>query len=200
MSYRPLFVLAMTGLATAPALAADTLIIDKSHSQAAFSVRHLFTQVRGRFGTFEGIIQMDPARPESSAVAFTIDASSIDTDNTDRDNHLRSPDFFDVTNHPAITFTSQSIRATGKDRYAVTGTLSMRGVTKQVTLPVSYLGGGKDPWGNERAGFSTSVTLNRKEFGIVWNKALDTGGYLLGDEVAVTVDLEAVKQAPKTAS
>ena len=130
----------------------------------------------------------------------TIDAASIDTDNADRDKHLRTPDFFDVANHPTITFASEKIRATGKDRYAVTGTLTMRGVAKKVTLPVSFLGMGKDPWGNERAGFTTSITLNRKDFGINWNKALDNGGVLLGDDVAVTVDLEAVKQAPKLSS
>jgi len=200
MSIHRLFVLAMLTLAAVPALAADTLVIDRSHSEAGFQVRHLFTNVRGRFGAFEGTIAMDPAKPEASSVRFTIDASSIDTDNTDRDKHLRSPDFFDVANHPSITFTSEKIRATGKDRYAVTGTLTMRGVSKTLTLPVSFLGIGKDPWGNERAGFSTSVTLNRKDFGIHWNKALDNGGVLLGDEVAVTVDLEAVKQAPKPAS
>jgi polyisoprenoid-binding protein YceI len=197
MSIHRLFVLAMVALAAGPAMAADTLVIDRGHSEAGFQVRHLFTNVRGRFGTFEGTIVMDPAKPEASSVAFTIDASSIDTDNTDRDKHLRSPDFFDVANHPSITFTSQSIRSTGKDRYAVTGTLTMRGVAKTITLPVSYLGAGKDPWGNERAGFSTAITLNRKDYGINWNKSLDNGGLLLGDDVAVTIDLEAVKQAPK---
>ena len=200
MSIHRLLVLAMLTLVAGPALAADTLVIDRSHSEAGFQVRHLFTNVRGRFGAFEGTIAMDPAKPEASSVRFTIDASTIDTDNPDRDKHLRSPDFFDVANHPTITFTSEKIRATGKDRYAVTGMLTMRGVAKTMTLPVSFLGVGKDPWGNERAGFTTSVTLNRKDFGINWNKALDNGGVLLGDEVAVTVDLEAVKQAPKPAS
>ena len=200
MSIHRLFVLAMLTLAAAPALAADTLVIDRSHSEAGFQVRHLFTNVRGRFGTFEGTIAMDPAKPEASSARFTIDASSIDTDNADRDKHLRSPDFFDVASHPAITFTSEKIRSTGKDRYAVTGTLTMRGVAKTITLPVSFLGIGKDPWGNERAGFTTSVTLNRKDFGINWNKALDNGGLLLGDDVAVSIDLEAVKQTPKQPS
>ena len=200
MSVRRLFVLAMLALAAGPAFAADTLVIDRSHSEAGFQVRHLFSNVRGRFGAFEGTIAMNAAKPEASSVAFKIDAASIDTDHADRDKHLRSPDFFDVANHPAITFVSEKIRATGKDRYAVTGTLTMRGVAKTITLPVSFLGAGKDPWGNERAGFSTSVTLNRKDFGILWNKSLDNGGLLLGDDVAVTIDLEAVKQAPKQAS
>ena len=197
MSVRRLLVLAILTLAAGPALAADTLVIDRSHSEAGFQVRHLFSHVSGRFGAFEGTIVMDPAKPEASSVSFKIDASSIDTDNADRDKHLRSSDFFDVANHPAITFTSEKVRATGKDRYAVTGTLTMRGVAKTITLPVSFLGAGKDPWGNERSGFSTAVTLNRKDFGINWNKALDNGGMLLSDDVAITVDIEAVKQAPK---
>lgn len=200
MSVRRLIALAILTLAAGPALAADTLVIDRSHSEAGFQVRHLFSNVSGRFGAFEGTIVMDAARPEASSVSFKIDASTIDTDNADRDKHLRSPDFFDVANHPTITFTSEKVRATGKDRYAVTGTLTMRGVAKQITLPVSFLGAGKDPWGSERSGFSTSVILNRKDFGILWNKSLDTGGLLLGDEVAVRVDIEAVKQAPKPAS
>lgn len=200
MIARRLLIPALLALAAGPALAADTLVIDRSHSEAGFQVRHLFTNVRGRFGAFEGTIAMDAARPEASSVRFTIDASSIDTDNADRDKHLRSPDFFDVAKHPTITFTSERIRATGKDRYAVTGTLTMRGVAKTITLPVSFLGSGKDPWGRTRSGFSTSVTLNRKDFGILWNKALDSGGLLLGDEVAVTIDLEAIRQEPGPAS
>ena len=200
MNVHRLFVPALLILGAAPVRAADTLVVDRSHSQAEFQVRHLFSNVRGRFGAFEGAISVDPDRPEASSVRFTIDASSIDTDNADRDKHLRSSDFFDVENHPTITFTSESIRATGKDRYAVTGTLTIRGVAKSVTLPVSFLGQGKDPWGNVRAGYSTSVTLNRKDFGMLWNKSLDTGGLLLGDDVAVTVDIEAIRQGPKQAS
>jgi len=200
MSVRRLFVLALLALAAHPALAADTLVVDRSHSQAEFQVRHLFGTVRGRFGTFEGTINMDAAKPEASSVTFTIDASSIDTDNADRDKHLRSADFFDVANHPAITFTSEKIRATGKDRYAVTGTLTIRGVAKTLTLPVAFLGSAKDPWGNQRANFSTAITLNRKDYGMVWNKTLDSGGTLVGDEVGVTVELESIRQTPKPAS
>ena len=196
---RMLLVVLVT-LVAGPALAGDTLVIDRAHSEAGFQVRHLFSNVRGRFGAFEGTIAMDVARPESSSVRFRIDASSIDTDNADRDRHLRSVDFFDVENHPSITFTSDRIRATGKDRYAVTGTLDMHGIARTITLPVSFLGAGKDPWGNERAGFSTSVTLNRKDFGIVWNKTLDSGGALLGDDVIVSIELETIKQAPRSAS
>jgi polyisoprenoid-binding protein YceI len=199
MSIRRLFAPALLAVATSPALAADTLVIDRSHSQASFQVRHLLSTVRGRFTTFEGTIAMDAAKPEASSVTFTIDAASIDTDNNDRDKHLRSSDFFDVENHPTITFTSQKIKATGKDTYAVTGMLTMRGVAKTITLPVTYLGAAKDPWGSTRAGFTTAITLNRKDYGINWNKALDNGGLLLGDDVLVTVELETVQQTPKSA-
>ena len=194
-----LLVLGVLTLSAVPALAADSLVIDRAHSETGFKIRHLFTNVSGRFGTFEGTIALDSARPEASTVSFTIDAASINTDNADRDKHLRSADFFDVGKFPTITFRSEKIRTTGKDRYDVTGTLTMHGVARTVTLPVSLLGIGKDPWGNERAGFTTSVILSRKDFGIVWNKALDSGGFVLGDDVAVTVDLQAVKQAPKSA-
>ena len=153
MSARSLLVLALASLAGAPAMASDQFVIDRSHSDATFQVRHLFSRVRGRFGAFEGTITMDAAKPEASSVSFTIDAASIDTDNGDRDMHLRSPDFFDVEKFPAITFSSQQVRVVAKDRYEVTGTLFMHGVEKTVTLPVSFLGAGKDPWGNERAGF-----------------------------------------------
>jgi polyisoprenoid-binding protein YceI len=199
MSIHRLFAPVLLAVATSPALAADTLVVDRTHSEAGFQVRHLFSNVRGRFTAFEGTIAMDPAKPEASSVTFTIDAASIDTDNTDRDKHLRSGDFFDVQKHPAITFKSETVKATGKDSYAVTGTLTMRGVAKTITLPVKYLGAGADPWGNQRAGFSTAITLNRKDYGINWNKALDNGGLLLGDDVAVNVELQAVKQAPKSA-
>jgi len=199
MSIHRLFAPALLAIAASPALAADTFVVDHTHSQAGFQVRHLFSTVRGRFTAFEGTIAMDAAKPESSSVTFTIDAGSIDTDNPDRDKHLRSGDFFDVEKNPTIAFKSDKVIATGKDSYAVTGTLTMRGVSRTITLPVTYLGSGTDPWGNSRAGFSTAITLNRKDYGINWNKALDNGGLLLGDDVAVTVELEAVKQAPKSA-
>lgn len=165
-----------------------------SHSQAAFQVKHFLSKTGGRFNQFEGKIQLDEKRLENSTVEFKIDAASVDTDNEKRDAHLRTEDFFDVEHHPAITFKSEKIRQVAKGRYEVTGTFSMRGVEKKLVVPVAYLGVVKDPWGGQRAGFSTQLTLNRKEFGMLWNKALDSGGYVLGDEVWVTVELEAVKQ------
>ena len=174
--------------------APQTLVVDKAHSEAGFKVRHLVGKVAGRFTDFGGHIQFDPVKPESSSVEFRLRAASVDTDVEDRDKHLRSADFFDVANHPELIFRSESVRKTGKDRYDVIGTLSIRGVEKKITLPVAYNGQSKDPWGNERAGFSTAVTLNRKDFGIVWNKALDQGGFFLGDEVWVTLEIEAVRE------
>ena len=182
----------LTG-AAAPALAVDTYTVDPAHSEVSFQIRHLVTQVRGKFDDFKGTVQLDPAKMESSAVEFNIKAATIDTGVADRDKHLRSADFFDVEKFPELTFKSKSIKATGKDQYAVTGTLTIHGVSKEVTLPVTFGGTIKDPWGNQRAGFSTETTLNRKDYGIVWNKALDNGGALLGDDVKVAISLEAVK-------
>jgi len=181
-------------LAASPALAAETYLVDKGHSEATFQVRHLVTKVRGHFTDFEGTIQLDRARPEGSSVEFVVRAASLDSDNADRDKHLRSPDFFDVEKHPEIRFQSSKIVAQSGDLYQVTGTLTIRGVPKELTLAVSFLGFVKDPWGNEKAGFETQLTLNRKDFGMVWNKALDSGGWLLGDDVYIGVNIEANKK------
>ena len=195
MSTRIAVVIAALALsATAASAATQTFVADKGHSEASFKVRHLLSKVPGRFNDFDGRILLDPAKLESSSVEFRIRASSVDTDVPDRDKHLRSADFFDVANHPEIVFKSESIRRAEKDRYDVTGTLTIRGVEKRITLPVTYYGQTRDPWGNERAGFSAAVTLNRKDFGMVWNKALDQGGFVLGDEVWVTIEIEAIKE------
>jgi polyisoprenoid-binding protein YceI len=186
-------------LAVASPAAADTYAVDRAHTTVAFQVRHIVTSVGGKFTDFAGTIQLDRAKPESSSVELMIKAASIDTNEPKRDEHLRSADFFDVANHPTLTFKSTSIKANGKDSWLVTGDLTMRGVTRQVTLPVTFLGEAKDPWGNEKMGFETSITLNRKDYGISWNRALDQGGVLLGDEVKVQVSVEANKaKAPAT--
>jgi polyisoprenoid-binding protein YceI len=176
---------------SAIAAPARTFAIDKTHSEAIFQVRHLVTKVRGRFTDLGGSIAFDEASPERSTVAFTIQAASIDTGTPDRDAHLRSEDFFHVEKHPVITFASTSIKPLGGDAYDVTGDLTMRGVTKRITLPVSYLGKAKDPWGNEKIGFEAETTINRKDYGLVWNAALETGGFLVGDEVKVSVSIQA---------
>jgi polyisoprenoid-binding protein YceI len=168
-----------------------TFTIDKAHSEAVFQVRHLVTRVRGRFTELAGTIAFDEASPERSTVSFTVQAASVDTGTPDRDAHLRSEDFFHAEKHPAITFVSTGVRPLGGDAHEVTGDLTMRGVTKRITLPVSYLGKAKDPWGNEKIGFETETTINRKDYGLVWNAALETGGFLVGDEVKIAVSIQA---------
>jgi len=180
-------------LASAPLAAADSWTVDPAHSEVAFHVRHLFSQVRGGFHDFDGKIVYDREHPERSSVVFTIRATSIDTGVDKRDEHLRSADFFDVANDPEIRFESQRVVAVGPGRLSVTGQLTMHGISRTVVLPVRFLGSAKDPWGQERAGFATSTTLDRKEWGIVWNKALDQGGSLLGDDVEVEINLEATR-------
>lgn len=174
------------------AAAIRTFAIDKTHSEAAFQVRHLITKVRGRFADFSGTIEFDGASPTASKARFEIQAASIDTSTPDRDNHLRSDDFFAVEKYPTITFESTGITAKGGDDFEVAGTLTMRGVSKPIAIAVTHLGTAKDPWGNERIAFEGEVTLNRKEFGLNWNAALETGGFLVGDEVKVSLSVQAV--------
>jgi polyisoprenoid-binding protein YceI len=189
---------ALSTLMALPAQAATEVhAIDAGHSEVSFQIRHLVTQVRGRFNQYEGTINLDPANMEASAVEFRIKAASIDTGLPDRDKHLRAEDFFDVEKHPEITFKSTKIKKTGKDTYDVTGNFTMRGVTKQITLPVTYLGSVKDPWGNQKAGFETTATLNRKDYGINWNAALDNGGVVLSDEVKISINLETAQKKPE---
>ena len=187
---------AVASVLAGPAFAVDTYTIDRGHSEALFKIRHLVGRVSGRFGDFGGTIRIEPGKPEASSVEFVIKAASIDTDNEQRDQHLRAEDFFWTEKHPEIVFKSSAIRTTGQDAFEVAGTLTMRGVSKQVTLPVRLLGFAPDPWGNEKVGFTLNATLNRKEYGVEWNKALDRGGLLLGDEVEVEINLEAAKQKP----
>jgi len=171
-----------------------TFTIDKAHSEVHFQVRHLVTKVRGRFTEFSGTVVFDPALPQASSINFTIDAASVDTDAADRDQHLRSDDFFAVGTHPTITFVSTHVTKKSDERFDVDGTLTIRGVAKQVTLPVTFLGEAKDPWGNTRVGFETEITVNRKEFGLTWNAALETGGFLVGDDVKISVQTQAIAQ------
>ena len=176
------------------AKAAQTYVIDKVHSEVTFQVRHLLTKVRGRFSEFSGSVVFDQEHPERSSATLTIDAASVDTGTPDRDTHLRSDDFFAVGTYPTLTFTSSRVARTGDETYDVSGTLTIRGVAKEITLPVTYLGSARDPWGNQRAGFETSITLNRKEFGLTWNAALETGGFLVGDEVRISLSIQAIAQ------
>ena len=178
-----------------PALAAAdpaTYKVDPSHSAVSFTVRHFVSNVPGRFREFEGVIKHDKQKPEASSVNFTVQAASIDTDNNDRDEHLRGADFFDVQKHPTLSFASTSVKAKDANNLEVTGDLTMHGVTKRVTIPVEFLGSVKGPRG-EKAGFETSFTVNRKDYGIVWNRVLDAGP-VLGDDVKVTISIEADRQ------
>ncbi|MBZ5640663.1 MAG: YceI family protein [Acidobacteriia bacterium] len=188
---------AALALATPAVRAADTFSIDPAHSNVGFSIRHLISRVTGRFADFSGTILLDGADPTKSTVAFTIKAASIDTAEPKRDAHLRSPDFFEVAKFPELTFQSTRISKTTGSTYQVTGKFTLHGVSKEITIPVEFLGTAKDPWGNDRAGFSTSFTLDRKDYGIVWNKVLDAGGTFVGDEVSATINVEAVKEKPQ---
>ena len=168
--------------------------IDRAHSEVTFRVRHLLTKVRGRFSDFAGTFSFDDQHPEDSSVSLTINAGSVDTNNADRDQHLRSDDFFAVETYPTITFRSSRVERTGPETYDVTGTLTIRGVAQEITLPVAYLGTANDPWGNRRAGFETDVTINRKDFGLMWNATLETGGFLVGDDVHISLSIQALAQ------
>ena len=178
-------------MTTQTATAVRTLEIDRSHSEVAFQVRHLLSKVRGRFADFAGTMQFDESNPQSSLVDVSIQAASIDTAEGDRDRHLRSADFFDVEKYPTLRFVSTSVRPRGEKLYDVEGDLTIHGVTRQVVLPASFLGTAQDPWGNTKFVFEAELTLNRKDFGLTWNAALETGGFLVGDEVRVSLSIQA---------
>lgn len=191
--------LLLIALAAAPLVAQENhWTVDKNHSAATFKVRHMMSSVVGQFRDFSGVVDINRAEPAKSAVEFTIQASSIDTGNNNRDEHLRSPDFFDVAKFPAITFRSTAVAKKSDTQFDVTGDLTMHGVTKRVTLPVTFLGFAKTQRG-EKAGFEIETTLNRKDFGIVWNRSLDEGGVLLGDDVKISINLELDRKAPAPA-
>ena len=177
---------------------ASTWNIDPSHSAIHFSVRHMVvSKTRGRFTRWNGQIAFDPDNPANSSVQVTIDPASIDTADAQRDAHLRSPDFFDVEKYPQATFKSTKVQELSGDRLHITGDLTVHGVTRPVSFEAIFEGSAKDPWGGERAGFTGTLSLDRREFGLQWNKALETGGVLVGDKVELTLEVEAVKQAPQ---
>lgn len=180
-------------IASGTPAAAGTFVIDRTHSEVRFRVRHLLSRVGGQFRDFAGTMTFDPARPEASRVEVSIDAGSIDTAVADRDAHLKSDDFFAVETYPAITFVSDRVVSTGADTFTVAGTLTLRGIARPIELPVTFLGVARDPWGNEKLGFEASMRVNRKDFGLTWNAALETGGFLVGDDVDVTLNVQAVR-------
>ena len=181
------------GFSASATAAQDVFIIDPNHSSVAFKVRHLVSKVGGGFTDFGGTITADFSNLDVSGVQFSIQTASIDTRNEDRDGHLRSADFFDVEEFPEITFTSTKVTKIDKDSFAVAGTLTMHGVSKPTTLTVDYLGE-MNAMGGTRAGYELSTTLDRKDWGISWNKALDSGGLILGDDVEVNINLEVIKK------
>ncbi|HEV3455266.1 MAG TPA: YceI family protein [Thermoanaerobaculia bacterium] len=171
---------------------------DPVHSKVGFSIRHLVSDVDGRFKEFEGTIKYDAQHPADSSVQFTVQAASINTGTDDRDKHLRSPDFFDVAKFPTLSFTSTKVVPKGNNAYDVTGNLTIRGVTKTVTIPAKFRGEVKSPMG-ERAGFESTFTVNRLDYGVAWNRAIEGGGTILGDDVDVSIRIEAVKQGAAAA-
>lgn len=184
---------------SAPAFSA-TYEIDHDHSSITFKIRHLVSKTKGEFKKFKGTFQYEKGKSETWSVNADIDASSIDTNSKKRDDHLRSKDFFDVAKYPKITFKSTKIMDASSTEAKVEGELTMHGVTKPVELELEIGGEGKDPWGNERVGFTAKTKVNRKDFNIVYNKTLETGGVLIGDDVEITLEVEGLKKSTGLAS
>ena len=184
---------------TAPASAKTntaTWTVDASHAEVGFSVRHLMiSTVRGRFGGVSGTVILDDRNPSASKADVTIDVSTIDTRQEQRDGHLRSPDFFDADNHPTMRFVSTRVEGDITSEFKLIGNLTIRGVTREIALDVTAEGRGRDPWGNDRAGFSAKGKINRGEFGLNWNQVLEAGGVTVSDEVKLSIDAELVRQA-----
>jgi polyisoprenoid-binding protein YceI len=169
---------------------------DLVHSSIGFSVRHLMvSKVRGRFARWSGKLEFDEQAPTSSRAELLIEAASIDTQEPQRDAHLRSPEFLDAERFPSLTFKSTSVEQAGEEGFRVRGDLTIRGMTRPVVLEVEYGGRAQDPWGGQRVGFSARTSLNRKDFGLGWNQVLETGGVVVGDKVEIALEVEAVRKA-----
>ena len=175
--------------------------IDGTHSSINFSIRHMvISKVRGRFASFTGTLNLDDTDAARSVVEATLDATSIDTNMPQRDTHLRSPDFFDVEKYPALAFRSTRIEKVDGAGYRLVGELTIRDVTREVSLDVESGGRAKDPWGNERIGFVARAVIDRKDFGLGWNQVLEAGGVLVGDRVDIELDVQAVRAAAERAA
>jgi polyisoprenoid-binding protein YceI len=192
---RTLIALAVV-IAAPLAASADTWQIDPAHTTVGFTVRHMtISSVRGQFDKVAGTITANGNDPASAVIEATIDTASIDTRSADRDSDLKSPNFLDVTKYPTMTFKSKKIEPAGPGKYNVVGDLTLHGVTKEVTLAVEVSGTPiKDPWGNTRAGAFATTAISRKDFGLTWNKMIETGGAVVGDAVSVEINVEAVKK------
>lgn len=191
---RLLVVMLAGWLTGAPAAWATTWTIDRDHTTVSFKIRHLFSKVQGEFKEFAGHFVYDPAQPSIWKAEATIQAASIDTNVSQRDDHLRSGDFFDVANYPTLTFVSTGVRDATATSAKVDGLLELHGVQRPVTLDVEIHGVGKDPWGNVRSGFTATTTVNRKDFGLTWNKAVETRQLLVGEEVEIVLEVEGIAQ------
>lgn len=175
---------------------AGTYTLDPAHTRIGFVARHaMVTRVRGQFNEFEGTIVVDANDPESSNTQVTIQAASIDTRNSQRDEHLRSNDFFSMEEFPLITFNSTGITQTGSDEFDLTGDLTVKGVTNSVTIPFKFEGAATDPFGNERIGFEGSTSINRKDYGVSWNAVLETGGVMVSEKITLEFEVSAIKNA-----
>jgi polyisoprenoid-binding protein YceI len=173
-----------------------TYTIDPAHTRIGFVARHaMVTKVRGAFNEFEGTAVLDGSNPSASKATVSIAAKSIDTRNAQRDEHLRSNDFLAMDEFPEITFVSTGVRQVSDTEYELTGDLTIKGVTNSVTVPFEYQGSAQDPFGNQRVGFEGSVTINRKDYGITWNAALETGGVLVSDKIVLEFEVSAIKNA-----
>ncbi len=173
-----------------------TYTIDNAHSDISFSVRHMmFAKVRGHFTKWTATLAFDEANASASSVEVTIDAASIDTREPQRDGHLKSADFLDTEKYPKITFKSRKVEPSGARKYKVTGDLGIRGVTHEAVLDVEETGKGKDPWGNQRVAFLAKGSINRQDYGLKWNQALEAGGVLVGEKVEIEIDVQAIAKA-----
>jgi polyisoprenoid-binding protein YceI len=170
--------------------------IDSSHSHINFTVRHMMiSKVRGSFENFSGVVNFDEQNPGYTTVNVKVDLSSINTRDEQRDGHLKSPDFFDVENYPTMTFVSTQVEQIDENNGRLYGQLTIKDISKEVVLDVEYAGLAKSPWGSESTGFSATGSLNRKDWGLNWNQALETGGVLVGDKINIEIELELVKVA-----
>ena len=185
---------ALSAVIVSTGLAADKYVIDKSHSSVLFSVRHMvISKVKGAFGEYAGTILYDADDITKSSADVTFKVASINTKDEKRDEHLRSPDFFDAANHPEITFKSKRVEKSG-DETVLVGDLTMHGVTKEISMPFEITGVITDQWGNTRMGASAKLKLNRQDYGVSWSKKLDNGGLVVGDDVEIEIDIEAIKE------
>jgi polyisoprenoid-binding protein YceI len=186
----------MPDVRTNPAALTGTWVLDPAHTRLGFSAKHaMVTTVRGQFETVEGTLSLNGEDPTASTANATIQAASFASGTADRDTHVKSPDFLDVEKYPTLSFASTGVKAVGDDEYIVSGDLTIHGVTRTVDLEVEFEGVSKDPFGNDRIGFSGKTEISRKDFDLTWNVALEAGGWLVSDKVKITLDVAAIKQA-----